>query len=458
MAVLTSEAAPGAAARPVVFGIRRSAIFEIVGFLALALVFDALFLDGKRLSAIDPHPFWAIVLLAAVQYGTSEGLLAAILSAAALLIGNVPEQRFGQDLYDWLLSFSIEPLLWILAAVAFGELREGHRRERDRLSEDLAATRKREETLASSYRGLETFKNVLEERVAGQLRTVFSVYNAAKSIEKLGTGEVLLGISDLVRAVIGPRKFSVFLLNGGVAEAATCEGWTPDDTYSRTFDDSSLLFQEVIGARRLLNATVEADQRKLAGQGVLAGPLTSIDTGEVVGMLKVEDIEFLDLNLSTVQNFRLLCEWIGTSFATARRFEEVSQALEQQNQRERALPSTFESQTRLIGALGRRMKFDVSMVSVSIANAIAVSGKPAEVHQSVVDTIRGALRESDIFFDRPNERTEYVVVMPGASLEQAEIGAKRMKADIEKGLAAVGPNLEVSTAIHALDALHGSIA
>lgn len=38
-------------------------------------------------------------------------------------------------------------------------------------------------------------------------------------------------------------------------------------------------------------------------------------------MLKIEETGFLQLNVTTLENFRLLCEWIGTAFAQARRFE-----------------------------------------------------------------------------------------------------------------------------------------
>ena len=39
------------------------------------------------------------MLLASAQYGTTEGLLAAVLATAALLVGRVPEQGFDEDLY-----------------------------------------------------------------------------------------------------------------------------------------------------------------------------------------------------------------------------------------------------------------------------------------------------------------------------------------------------------------------
>src|SRR5262245_61903386 len=82
-----------------------------------------------RFASVSPHPFWVVVLLIAAQYGTGEALVAAALSGAALLINNLPEQGFNEDLYAWLLRISFNPVLWCIAAVALGEIRAGHKRQ-----------------------------------------------------------------------------------------------------------------------------------------------------------------------------------------------------------------------------------------------------------------------------------------------------------------------------------------
>jgi hypothetical protein len=304
-----------------VLGLRRLALLEIALALGLLLAFDFAFLDGHRYQDLHPHPFWLIVLVSSVYYGTAEGLAAAALCSVALLAGNLPEATFGQDFYDRLIGLAELPALWLASAVLFGELQGRLRREVVRLRAELASAREREEAITASYRNLERIKDNLEARVAGQLRTVFSVYNAARAIERLGIGDVLLGIADLVRTILAPQKFSLYLLNGNVLEATTSEGWAADDVFAREFEDSTALFQAIVGARRFLNAADEAAEKLLAGEGLMAGPLVSVDTGEVVGMLKIEAIHFKDFNLSGIENFRLLCEWIGTAFANARRFE-----------------------------------------------------------------------------------------------------------------------------------------
>lgn len=313
---------------PVLLGVRRAAIVEIAAFFLIALLIDFAFLDFDRFASLSPHPFWVVVLLCAIQYGTTEGLVAAVVASAALLVGNLPPPRFDQDLYQWLLSATLQPLMWAVAAVVFGELQGRVRRERDLLREEVLQSRKREEVIASAYRKLDARRENLEARVAGQLRTVFAIYNAAKGIERMATHDVQAGVSDLVRTVMSPRRFSLFLLSGEVLNLAMSEGWEDSETvYPRAYDGQSLIFQAVVGSHRTLVAAVAEDERVLAGDGLLAGPLLNVDSGEVIGMLKIEEMGFLDLSMTSIENFRLLCEWIGTAYAQARRFESAMHGL-----------------------------------------------------------------------------------------------------------------------------------
>jgi hypothetical protein len=203
------------------------------------------------------------------------------------------------------------------------------RRERDLLRDEVLQSRKREEVITAAYRKLDARRENLEARVAGQLRTVFAIYNAAKGIERMATNDVQAGVSELVRTVMSPRRFSLFLLAGESLEIVMSEGWSDSETiYARAFDGQSRLFQAVVGSHRTLVAAAAEDEHVLAGEGLLAGPLLNVDSGEVIGMLKIEEMGFLDLSVTSIENFRLLCEWIGTAYAQARRFESAMHGIE----------------------------------------------------------------------------------------------------------------------------------
>jgi GAF domain-containing protein len=87
-----------------------------------------------------------------------------------------------------------------------------------------------------------------------------------------------------------------------------------------------LLFTAVVQERRFLVASDPEHELILEGEGLLAGPLFSEETGEVFGMLKIEGMPFHELTPAAIRNFQILCDWVGTAFAKAQRFERLRSA------------------------------------------------------------------------------------------------------------------------------------
>ena len=254
-------------------GIRVSAILEIVIFLGVALALDQILFDGSRFRLASQHPFWILVLLVTVQYGTNAGMLAALASSVALLAGNVPPQAITQDRFTWLFQIGQLPLLWFVSAVVLGELRMRQIRERGALAGQLAETAHREQVLADGYQRLSAAKDALETRVAGQLRTAVGIYQAARAIEKLDPSEVLLGVADLIRSVMNPEKFSVFLLRNDSLELAVEDGWTGEDNFPRRYAAGTAIFQEIVGRQRVLTVADPDDVPALLGAGIIGSPI-----------------------------------------------------------------------------------------------------------------------------------------------------------------------------------------
>ncbi|MCB1748304.1 MAG: GAF domain-containing protein [Gammaproteobacteria bacterium] len=425
-------AAAGSAARP---RFRGNALAEIVGFLALLVGIDLLLLDGNGYWSWQPHPFWILVVFVATQYGSREGLMAAGFSAVALFAGHVPEQRLSQDLYAWLFELARLPLMWAVSAVLLGELRMRQIRERDNLRGDLEAARTRAGTIAAAYESLNETKSQLEVRVAGQLRTVVSMYTAARAVESMEPAQVLTGAIDNVKAVINPQKCSIYLLAGDELEAAIQSGWHRRDRYKRNFRADQPLFQEVIGRARVVCVSDPADQEILAGQGIVAGPLVNPDTGEVRGMIKIEDMGFLDLNLSTVEIFRVLCEWVGAFYANAQRYR--------QGQLERALDvetqlyagTFFPRMEQLLRAIAERARFPVAVVSIAVADqAGRERTQRAVIAGSLSAAVQASLRDTDLAFERDDSGHHFDIVLPLAGPSQAEQVGRRLCAAFRERL------------------------
>ena len=433
------------------YAVRGTALIEMGLFFAVALVIDFVFLDGVRFWNVAPHPFWIAVVLMSVQYGTNEGVLAAVLSTLMLLVGNLPDQGVEQDLYAYLLDVSISPILWLVTAVLVGELRLRQINKENTLNEALEEARERENTVAGRYKNLLAVKERLEARVAGQLKTVFSTYQAAKAIENLSGPQVLLGVSKLVESVLNPQKFSIFLLQDDVLQAGFGKGWTIDDNYARNFGPGSPLFQQVIGAQKYIWIVDPVGERILDGQGIMAGPLVYPETGEVMGMIKVEQMDFLDVNVSALENFKILCEWVATSYANARSFEQAKNESAFDPTTNMLTSTFFERQRGFVVSLAQRIGMPVAMILVDLgAGRRPTIEEKQKCALALSEHSRVVLRSTDIVFDHNIDGYDYAIILPNTTVDGGTIAANKLGESLTVSLRDISEDLEPRVAVQIL--------
>ncbi len=304
-----------------VLGVRLSALIEMALFFLPAVGLDAWLGDGTRFFEVTPHPFWVIMLLIVVQYGTNEGLICALVSSFFLLAWNIPDQHFNENLYDYLFRISLNPLLWLSAAVILGQIRMRHVLHARKLTDALSEAKEREKAITDAYSRVKEIKEMLEIRLASQVKSNSAAYSAFRSIEMLDRKSILLGVEDMIRAVMDPPKFSIYTLGETGFESIVCTGWGDEETYARRFTADSNIYQELAGRKRALCVINEEDAAILGKEGVMAAPLIDSSTGRIFGMMKIEELHFTELSLSNVETFRVLCELVGMAYANAERFD-----------------------------------------------------------------------------------------------------------------------------------------
>ncbi len=434
-----------------ILGFRRSAIVEIILFLGIAVLLDIIIFSGHRYIEVAPHPFWIIVLLVSAQYGTSEGVLAAVAATLALYAGHLPEQQIGENTYDYLLSLTKIPLMWFIGAVIFGELRQKHIRERTRLLQDLGDAREREENIAESYQRLRERKEGLELRITGQLKSSIDAYKAARLMETLHPADLLRGIDELVKAVLNPKKFSIFQLEGNMLTAAVTSGWANENEYPRIVTSKQDLYREIVGAQHALCVANPDNERALAGEGILAGPMIDRTSGEVMGMLKIEELGFAELNLSTIETFNALCEWVGMAFINARHFQSAKDSSMVNPEVNLMSRGYFKNYSDHITLLAKRVGFDVSMITVRLANPGDFDAeKRQKIARTLSESVEKTLRTVDLAFEHHANGEEFAVVLPATNTT----GAQNVLGKITKELQNRMPkslHAQFSSSVHSLN-------
>lgn len=425
--------------------LRRVALLEIIVFLGGALLIDQLLFDGTRFRDMQPHPFWIPVVLLSVQYGSRMGLVAAFACTVVFLFGNVPERLLEQDLHQWFFIVFKLPILWSVSAVIIGEISARHIGARNQLSQDLNEAFQRESTLAGSFHTLNVIKERMEIRVAGQWRTVSKTLKAARSIEHLDPSKVLSRSQDLVENLLECEKFSIYLLRENALHCSFDRGWddAEDEDYLRVFRAENPLFTTVVGERRVLCISNPVDEGILGDQGVLAGPLIVPETGEFLGMLKIERLSFGQLSLNTVKDFEFLCEWIGSIYGKAvahqlsndASFSEANQIF--QNAR------AFEFYKNYLSDLARRVGFNLTMITIRLPDyAILPNEMKARFMMVLGQSVKDVLRKTDLFFKSNEGKGEYALLLTGTEKQYMGLVKARLRESLEERLASLVDEVE----------------
>ena len=393
---------------------------EAAALIAVLLVLDRIFGDGHRFLGVEPHPFGIAVILVAAQYGTAEAAAAAILASVALLAFNLPEQHFDQHHYAWLQGIVRDPLIWLTSSLIIGEI-SGRTRQRAREGAALAMRREGElGTMVQANTDLVDRVTMLETRIAGQQRTVTSIYEAAR---RLGPDReaVLSGAIALVRAATGATSTSIYLLNANILVPAGGDGWNGAKQSVPIHADRPF-FQAVIGERRLLVSNKAADRDALDRVGLLAGPLLNSD-GAVLGALVVESIPFTQLHLGAVASFRSVCEWVGDGLERAQQFDAAQQGRFLVEGSSLVAAAQSDRLIGIMGATARRIGFDLTLMQLDL-DAFAAAAEPRRTLLTVLEAI---LRDTDLLLEG-EEKARLLVLMPGTPLRNVSLVAERLHA------------------------------
>jgi hypothetical protein len=407
--------------------LRRAALLEVLVIVLIALVVDSLWFDGNRFAAATPHPLWLLVLAMSVQYGLAEGLLAAALCSAFLLVGNMPAADPHQDPIDYIWHLSQQPLQWVAGALLCGGLRQRQIRERDELLTQLNEAKEHRSRIHLAYDRLKHAKEQLDVRLATRANLATHAFEAVLAMVQSDGPQRDAAIASLVREWTAAQVFSIFILDGDVLRLRYSSGWSAEALYPREYRSDSELFRKIMDDHTRLLITVPSDAVELGHEGLLAGPLVDLQNNNVVGMLKIERVAFLDLGTEMVERFDTLCSWIGTALGS--RLESVASTTQRPagSGNARGAEETVRMKLEFMHQLSQRIGFEVSVISISpqLTNDL----KPAArvLLQSALKAALSRLRKADRALPLDTRGHGAVVLLAGTSPAQAERVARKIR-------------------------------
>lgn len=285
-------------------------IVELFFFFSLFFFIAYLSNNTTRFLNISPHPFWIIILLVSVQYGSSEALFAAFLSTSLLYYDNLPKQKASEDLYSYLFSIVIIPLLWMIASLTIGEMRRNQRKETAELRKKIKRLSLNLDSLAENYEKLEKQKDAFEIQLASQIHTPFMLQKKLESFENAQDPLPLL--KEIITFLLPVECFSLFHSTSFQLSLFYSFGWEKGKhSFSKSFKKENAIYKNMQKKKTLCSLSSKRDSEILAFEGIIAIPIIDRKKQSVLGMLKIEEYDFFSSSFPFEETVKTLSEFLA---------------------------------------------------------------------------------------------------------------------------------------------------
>lgn len=291
------EAAPGDALIGLPVLPPWGAIGEIAAFV-LAILALEWFAPAFDLNAVQPHPCWLPVLLLSLQYGTVSGMLAAFISIAIYAIGGFPEQDVGENHFAYLLRIWGQPMLWVAAAVLFGQFRMRQIAAKIELRRSVVELERQRAAISAFADNLRRRCDMLERHIAARAEpAALDVLSRLASIGSADGQAVESEFAAIMRAAFPGAKASLYRREADAFVRVATAGHAADATVTEMaarLPATGAASSRLLSLPGAVSVLTQEGERALAGSGVAAAPVRDA-TGEVCGLLKLESIEPVQL-------------------------------------------------------------------------------------------------------------------------------------------------------------------
>lgn len=276
----------------------------------MAVAFGLLAALGRWLTGdvgwatLQPNPYWLPVLVAALAYGTGPGVLAAAIASALWLVQG-HDHAGERDYLDHLLHLSLQPLMWIVAAVVVGEVTKIRTARQDRLDRRGRLAARNVARLTEAFDALSRTNRRLQVEIATEARTLGHVIGTATQLASATPAERRDVIVRLIALAARSEDFTCFRVTGDEARA-----WLRSSQSSGRRDVLPVMLMErLIRRRGIVHVARRSDRASLDGVGVAAIPLIDPD-GLLAGCLVLHALPFAALNASRVAELTEIATWL----------------------------------------------------------------------------------------------------------------------------------------------------
>ena len=299
-----------------------SYLYEVpIFYLLLAVLNYLMFPLSPGYIGIEPHPYWSGILLFAFRYGMAAGFFSGVISLVLYFLSTwlLGERYLFQD-----LPFYFLPSCFVLVGILVGA---GIERYRDRLT----TLNKLKGQLIGKIESLDVEMNTqreiisgLEKRIVTKMTTLVTLYEGARKLETNNLEDLYQAVVDFVAKTTDATEVALYLKGVQGFEVRTTHGWQNENSWPRKLGfhegitGRSGTSGKVVSVRDLIKATDEAHLSGLNfNDSLVSGPVRQGEQGEVIGVVSLQALDFLQFNSSTISLFQFLLSWVSRALGRA---------------------------------------------------------------------------------------------------------------------------------------------
>jgi len=377
-----------------------------------------------------PHPFWLGILTFGLLYGIAEGVTAGIVSS--LLYVFLSPNIVGWNPLEW-GGLLLLPASFVLIGVGVGVFHFFVMSRLWELSQKNSYLNKQVEHLDQLSKEITETNLELEKKIVLRMETFQTIYEVAETLNELDTNKLSQAIPALVAKHVKAKQCSFFLMAADEnLYIQSMFGWTKRNLFQNRYSPDDALYASLLSHKE--TSVIEPDVlRSLNEDAFLVSALVSKEE-KLIGMIKIEEIDFDEVSEESIKFFRLLSEWIMYS---------VKNAITYSKRRKQSLDEIegiitehdfwYHLQKVVNGAL--RHKYNVMMLIFSQKNKSHLSPEEQKkANMQIGRIIRGVCRLDDkIGVVTEHNNYQILVMLPFTKRDNIDLVLVKYKAALEVG-------------------------
>ncbi len=285
------------------------------GSIELLVMFSLLLIVGGIFRPDDPffmgailNPYWVVVILIALRYGSPLGIIAGVMCAGLYLLGLRLQGIELSRLLHLDFYHAVYPFAFVVVGSFIGEVIQQHNRRQRLLIEKTTVLECQLEDSEAKRREMDKAYRAIERSMAGQTQTLTDFSESLKRLNTLDIHEIYTALVSILNQQLGFSTCEIWEQNKK-GEYILLEGDRETRPLPKLGEDV-LRARKTMTIRDLLFADREYEYK--AQDGLIAGPLFNSEVN-LSAVVVVSDAAFSTLTFSAAEKFEIFLYWASRS-------------------------------------------------------------------------------------------------------------------------------------------------